>query len=164
MDIGSGNGYPASALSNFSPHPFELDGVKCSSMEGWLQSLKFESIDMQKHICTLVGFTAKKAGRNKKWWVKQTLYWLGNPMKRESDDYQNLLNRAYNAMYQQSTNFRNALTASNKATLGHSIGRTDSNKTVLTIREFCSRLTHLRDTGLLPSTEPINLNKWIDEK
>ena len=30
MDIGSKNGYPASALSNFAPHPFELDGVKYS--------------------------------------------------------------------------------------------------------------------------------------
>lgn len=34
MDIGSKNGYPASALSNFAPHLFELDGVKCNSMEG----------------------------------------------------------------------------------------------------------------------------------
>ena len=43
MDIGSGNGYPSSALSNFAPHEFELDGVKCASMEGFLQSLKFKS-------------------------------------------------------------------------------------------------------------------------
>jgi predicted NAD-dependent protein-ADP-ribosyltransferase YbiA (DUF1768 family) len=38
MDIGSGAGYPASALSNFSPHPFEIDGITCNSMEGFLQS------------------------------------------------------------------------------------------------------------------------------
>lgn len=47
MDIGSKCGYPASSLSNFSPHPFVIDGVECSSMEGFLQSLKFSSIDMQ---------------------------------------------------------------------------------------------------------------------
>lgn len=34
MDIKSGSGYPASVLSNFAPHPFEIDGVKCNSMEG----------------------------------------------------------------------------------------------------------------------------------
>lgn len=34
MDIGSKNGYPASALSNFAPHPFTIDGVECNSMEG----------------------------------------------------------------------------------------------------------------------------------
>jgi len=40
MDIKSGVGYPASSLSNFSPHPFVLDGVQIASMEGFLQSLK----------------------------------------------------------------------------------------------------------------------------
>jgi hypothetical protein len=30
MDIGSGNAYPANALSNFAPHPFEFDG--CSAI------------------------------------------------------------------------------------------------------------------------------------
>jgi len=36
MDIGSGNVYPLNSLSNFAPHPFEIDGVKCNSMEGFL--------------------------------------------------------------------------------------------------------------------------------
>lgn len=48
MDIGSGKGYPSSALSNFSPHPFVLDGVEIASMEGFLQSLKFSNIEIQK--------------------------------------------------------------------------------------------------------------------
>ena len=99
MDIGSKNGYPASALSNFAPHPFELDGVKCNSMEGFLQGLKFESKEMQEYVCTLVGFAAKKKGGNKNWQHNQTLYWRGEPIKRDSEEYQNLLNRAYNAMY-----------------------------------------------------------------
>jgi predicted NAD-dependent protein-ADP-ribosyltransferase YbiA (DUF1768 family) len=47
MDIGSGNGYPGASLSNFAPHPFTIDGVECASMEGFLQSLKFESVDMR---------------------------------------------------------------------------------------------------------------------
>ena len=33
MDIGSGNGYPSAALSNFAPHPFVLDGVEIASMK-----------------------------------------------------------------------------------------------------------------------------------
>ena len=67
MDIGSGNTYPSNSLSNFTPHPFEIDGVKCNSMEGFLQSLKFESELIQRHICTLVGYAAKKAGQKKDW-------------------------------------------------------------------------------------------------
>lgn len=154
MDIGSKNGYPAGALSNFSPHPFVIDGVQCNSMEGFLQSLKFESVDMQEYVCTLVGYAAKKKGRNKNWQEKQMLYWRGKGYKRDSDAYQNLLNRAYNAIY-ENTKFKAALEATNGATLTHSIGRNRKNETVLTTQEFCSRLTHLRDKGKLPVTEEL---------
>ena len=67
MDIGSGSGYPSSNLSNFSPHGFVVDGVECASMEGFLQSLKFQDPEMQKHVCTLVGKAAKFKGKKKKW-------------------------------------------------------------------------------------------------
>lgn len=66
MDIGSGSGFPSSSLSNFSPHPFVIDGVECNSMEGFLQSLKFKDVEMQKHVCTLVGKSAKFKGKKKK--------------------------------------------------------------------------------------------------
>ena len=46
MDIGSGSGYPSANLSNFSPHPFVIDGVECNSMEGFLQSLKYENVEI----------------------------------------------------------------------------------------------------------------------
>ena len=152
MEIGSKQGYPGGALSNFAPHPFELDGVKCNSMEGFLQGLKFESVDMQEYVCSLVGLAAKKKGGNKNWQQKQTLYWRGRPFKRESDEYQNLLNRAYNALYENS-GFRKALEATNGAKLTHSIGKNKIQDTVLTVSEFCSRLTYLRDKGKLPEKE-----------
>lgn len=151
MDIGSKNGYPSSALSNFAPHPFEIDGVQCASMEGFLQSLKFESTEMQKYVCTLVGLAAKKKGAGKRWQQKQELYWNGRIYKRDSDDYQNLLNRAYNALYGNS-GFRKALEATNGATLTHSIGKNKIQETVLTTKEFCSRLMYLRDRGPLPES------------
>lgn len=50
MDIGSGSGFPAGSLSNFAPHGFTIDGVECASMEGFLQSLKFSSPDMQRSM------------------------------------------------------------------------------------------------------------------
>ena len=148
MDIGSGNSYPSSALSNFSPHPFQIDGIQCNSMEGFLQSLKFESKEMQEYVCTLVGYAAKKKGRNKNWKQSQTLYWRGVAMKRDSQEYQDLLDRAYTEMY-KNTKFKAALEASGKATLTHSIGKGKESETVLTTREFCSRLTKLRDYGTL---------------
>ena len=151
MNIGSNNKYPAGALSNFSGHRFTIDGIICNSMEGFLQSLKFSSIEMQEHICSLVGYGAKKAGRGKNWQRTQTLYWKGRAIKRDSEAYQILLNRAYNKLYQDSESFRKALTASGNAVLKHSIGRNKTNETVLTVKEFCGRLTHLRDKGYLPT-------------
>jgi len=148
MNIGSGNTYPANALSNFAPHPFEIDGVKCNSMEGFLQSIKFKSIEMQEYVCTLIGITAKRKGAKKNWQETQTLYWKGSEIKRNSQEYQDLLDRAYNELY-KNTKFKAALEASGKATLIHTIGKTDPTKTILTVKEFCSRLTKLRDFGAL---------------
>ena len=149
MDIGSGNGYPSAALSNFAPHPFVLDGVEIASMEGFLQSLKFKNVDMQKYVCTLVGKTAKYKGKNKKWWQTQILYWQGKEYKRDSKEYQFLLNRAYNALYQQNEGFRKALEASKPGILTHSIGKTNENETILTQSEFCGRLMKLRTGKIL---------------
>ena len=143
MDIGSGNGYPSAALSNFAPHPFVLDGVEIASMEGFLQSLKFKNVDMQKYVCTLVGKAAKYKGKDKKWWQTQTLYWQDKEYKRDSKEYQLLLNRAYNALY-QNEGFKKALEASKPSILTHSIGKNDESKTVLTQSEFCGRLMKLR--------------------
>lgn len=144
MNIGSENTYPANALSNFAPHPFEIDGIKCNSMEGFLQSLKFKSPEMQIYICTLVGYAAKKKGRNKKWWRTQTLWWKGQEIDRHSKEYQELLDKAYTAL-NNNTKFQAALKASGNAVLTHTIGKSDPHKTVLTISEFCNRLTKLRD-------------------
>ena len=143
MDIKSGSSYPASALSNFAPHPFIIDNVFCSSMEGFLQSLKFKNIDMQKYVCSLVGKTAKYKGKNKPWWKTQTLYWQGKEYKRDSQEYQILLNRAYNALY-KNEGFKKALEASKPAILSHSIGKNNITETVLTQTEFISRLMKLR--------------------
>ena len=143
MDIGSGNTYPSCALSNFAPHPFIIDGVECASMEGFLQSLKFKNADMQKEVCKLVGMAAKRRGRGKRWFTTQTLYWQGKEYKRDSQEYQDLLDRAYDAL-SKNTGFRKALLATGDATLTHSIGKTRITETILTKQEFCSRLLMIR--------------------
>lgn len=144
MDIGSGSSYPSCALSNFAPHAFEIDGIKCASMEGFLQSLKFSSPEMAAHVCTLVGKSAKFKGKKKKWFRTQTLYWKGVPMQRQSDAYALLIERAYN---QLATNdgFKRAILATQNATLTHSMGRSKKNETVLTEQEFCSNLYRVRE-------------------
>lgn len=143
MDIGSQNSYPASALSNFAPHPFIIDGIQCNSMEGFLQSLKFKNPEMQKEVCKLIGKAAKFKGKNKKWWKTQELFWQGVVYKRDSKEYQQLLTKGFDALF-HNAGFRSALKATGTATLTHSIGKNDICKTVLTEREFISQLNRLR--------------------
>lgn len=145
MDIGAGKGYPSSSLSNFAGHRFIIDGIECYSMEGFLQSLKFKSPEMQEEVCKLVGKSAKFKGKPKKWYLDQTLYWKGVPIKRDSKEYQDLLDLAYESMFMQSESFRRALEASKGSVLRHSMGRANKKKTILTITEFVGRLNKLRE-------------------
>jgi predicted NAD-dependent protein-ADP-ribosyltransferase YbiA (DUF1768 family) len=145
MDIKSGAGYPASALSNFAPHPFTFRGISVTSMEGFLQGLKFKNPEMQKHIFTLAGKKAKFAGKKKNWQRNQTLWFQGESIDRQSQEYQDLLDEAYNEMFTQNNGARKALLATSNATLTHAIGRNKPNATVLTKQEFTSRLMKIRE-------------------
>ena len=148
MDIGSGNGWPSSALSNFAPHPFVLDGVEVSSMEGFLQALKSPYPEVQREICKLVGLAAKRRGRKLKWQKTGKLYWLGKEVDRYGAEYQALLDHAYSQLFAQSEGFRKALGACNGVVFRHSIGKGKESETVLTTSEFCGRLSRLRDAAL----------------
>jgi len=114
-------------------------------MEGFLQGLKFKNPEMQKHICTLVGFSAKKSGSKKNWHETRTLWWDGNPIQRDSKEYQELLDEAYEALFFQNEKAKKALLATQDANLTHSIGKKKKQDTILTEREFCSRLMKMRD-------------------
>lgn len=147
MDIRAGTS--AGALSNFVARPFVFRGVQCNSMEGLLQGLKFKNPDMQREVCLLVGKKAKFKGKKKRWWEDQILWWQGEPIKRESDEYQQLLDEAYVALFTTNKKAMKALMDTGSAVLKHSIGSRDAKRTVLTQQEFCSRLTNIRTELLL---------------
>ena len=146
MDIGSGKGGAQGRLSNFTPRPFVFRGVACSSMEGLLQSFKFDKPPVQVEVCKLTGLAAKYRGkkRNKAWKSQQTLWWNGIAFDREGAAYQHLLDDAFDALA-QNTKFQADLLSTGDAVLRHSIGRNKKVETVLTQREFCSRLTDIRE-------------------
>lgn len=145
MDIGSNGSYPSCALSNFAAHEFTIDGVRCASMEGFLQSLKCKYPEMQKEICKLIGIKAKREGsKRNNWKEKQLLYWQGKEYPRKSTEYQLLLDRAYLELF-KNQKFRAALRAAKDAVFYHSCGKTSEGQTVLTVREFTSRLDFLRE-------------------
>ena len=147
IDIHSKGEYPSCELSNFAEHEFCIDGVKCSSMEGFLQSLKFRSIKKQNQVCSLAGKEAKNSTRHTvaqlRWRITHNLYWQGRRINRFSDEYQQLLDRAYD-MLSENEDFQNALKNSLSYKLTHSIGKTDARKTILTESELISRLDRIR--------------------
>jgi predicted NAD-dependent protein-ADP-ribosyltransferase YbiA (DUF1768 family) len=145
MNIGSTNKGVAGRLSNFTPRKFIFDGVECNSMEGLLQSFKFDKPHVQIEVCKLTGIAAKRRGqkRNKAWKRIQTLWWKGKSFKRNSDEYQKLLSDAFYA-YGQNKKLQNDLLATGDAVLKHSIGKNKITDTVLTEKEFVARMLALR--------------------
>lgn len=144
IDIQPKAPWPAGALSNFARHAFEFDGLACASMEGFLQSLKFDVAEDQRRICGLKPQHARALGRRRRWRAFGGPWHLGAPVGRLSADYQQLLDRAYDALFAQSEEFRAALAATGDAPLTHPLGRDDPMETILTTTEFCSRLDRLR--------------------
>lgn len=143
MDIGSGSPWPSCSLSNFAPHEFYIDGIRCASMEGFLQSLKFKSPEMQEHVCTLVGKSAKFKGMKKNWWRDQILYWRGKPIHRHHEAYSELICRAYDEL-SKNAGFQRAILATHDSSLTHSMGKNKKTETILTEQEFCSNLYRVR--------------------
>ena len=148
LDISSYSEHPSSNLSNFSRFPFVLDEIRINSMEGFLQSLKFKDKKYQAIVCTFTGVNAKNKGKDANWKKNYILYWRGKEYLRNSDSYQNLLNRAYNAL-SLNKEFKACLMSFKDARFSHSIGRSSKSETILTEYEFCSRLQHLKDKGLI---------------
>jgi hypothetical protein len=146
VEVGGPNReFPGKDLSNFTPHSFVFDGVECASMEGLLQAFKYEDVDTQIEVCKLTGVTAQRRGqeRNDVWKSCQTLWWRGAAFDRHSNEYQELLDRAFDALA-QNEHFQLALLASRDETLTHSVGKSDPSDTILTEEEFCSRLIRIR--------------------
>lgn len=144
LDIRSNGQYPSGVLSNLCSNGFRFDGMVCGSMEGFLQSLKHQDRDKQRQICSMKGGNARKRSVNS-WQTDQIVWWKGQAIDRQSGEFQTLIRRAYQAMFDQSERFRAALMQTRGVTLTHSSGETDPYKTILTSQEFCQILTELRD-------------------
>ena len=143
IDISSTSKYPSGYLSNFTPYTFTFRGIEFTSMESLLQGLKFEGVETQNSVFQRVGVKAKLRGKKRKWYLNQTLYWQGVPMKRDSAEYRAIVEEAYEAL-SQNKDFQKALLATGEKTLYHTMGKSDPTRTILTEEEFCELLTKIR--------------------
>ena len=144
VDISSDGRYPGAMLSNFTPYEFTFRGKRFLSMESLLQGLKFETIETQNGVFERVGVKAKLRGKKRKWYLDQTLYWQGTPMKRDSEEYKNIVREAFYALA-ENIDFQQTLLATGSKRLYHTMGKSDPTRTILTEAEFCSTLTEIRN-------------------
>lgn len=143
IDIKYKDAYPADVLSNLYPNSFIIDGVRCVSMESFLQSLKFRSEKKQIEICAKQGKDAIKAAKRKRMW-KHTgnVYWKGKKMNRTGKCFEWLIDHAYDELFKNPI-FFTALRRSKGKTLIHTVGTADRKKTLLTKWEFLDELKRL---------------------
>ena len=145
LDIQFNGKYPSNVLSNLCSNGFRFEGMVCSSMEGFLQSLKQKDKDKQRQICSMKGGNARKQSVTS-WQTDQILWWKGQAYNRQGEEYLKLIRRAYQAMFDQCERFRAALMTTCGITLISSGSEENPCKTILTEQEFCQILTNMRDS------------------
>jgi hypothetical protein len=91
------------------------------------------------------GKLAKRAGSARDTWKQdQMLWWRGVTYSRNSQEYQELITRIYDAVYEQDSTFKEDLLAVGNEDICHSIGNPDQRDTVLTEVEMIYQLNRLR--------------------
>lgn len=146
-DISDERGFPFGMLDPSAPVRFEIDGVKCASLDGFVESLKFERIIDQKNISKRVGNDARKRGiekdnpGNQK--ADRMLYWQGDTFKRNGKTFNRLLARVFREMA-KNARYQAALMATQDADFRYPKGKTNKKDTVLTKKELTDNLKKLR--------------------
>lgn len=159
LDIGHGEPWPANILSNMWPHSFVFGELQYSSMEAFLQSLKFEDPNDADRIRKLPNFEARREGQKGNGWKKhQKLYWNGIEIDRQSSMYYDIVSCAYEHLYEQNLLFRVGLWLTRKQELDHTIGVDSPENTILTRKDFISFLYQLRERQIMTSN-----SEWKDD-
>ena len=134
-------------LSNLYSYTFKFRGKKVKSIEGVLQSLKYKDKKLQKQIWQYSGLEAyhtRGCNTVNFWGNEGILYWQGTSIKRESEEYQDLLDELYLSCAKNIV-FRTALLETGDKILTHHIGHINKNETVLTRYEYELRINALRE-------------------
>jgi len=144
-DVGTAGLWPGNQLNIMARNAFVYDGVRCNSLVGIFQSLKFGSPSRQAEVCRMVGREAQAEGENchRSWKLTAKLFWMGQKFDRHGQPYQEFLNEVFLAV-SRNGEFRNALMATRDAVLIDSTLEKSPYKTVITSDEFRGRLMMLR--------------------
>lgn len=146
IDVGYRNrGDFPQMLSNLFPYKFKFRGKKLASIENFFQGIKFKDKKTQNYVFTYYGTQAVhiKAASSYDWKETGEIYWQGKAIKRESKEYELLIDELYISAIQNPL-YRNILSNCDKQII-HSIGENDKKETTFTRYEFEFELNCLKD-------------------
>lgn len=132
-------------LSNLFPYEFGFKGRTLHSIECFFQGIKFKDEYMQNELLKYSGKEALvlKETTDYNWKETGIVYWNGQPIKRDSSEYDELVVELYVSAIQNKF-YRNAI-KNCKLPIIHAIGEVDKNKTVFTRYEFEHMLNALHE-------------------
>lgn len=123
-------------LSNLFPYKFEFKGQCLESIEAFFQGIKFKEADIQRLVFNYSGLDAVNIqfASSYNWQTTGCIYWQGKEIKRDSVEYDDLVDELYISAIQNPL-YRQALKNVDKYIL-HSIGKINKEETVFTRYEF----------------------------
>lgn len=124
------------ALSNLFPYEIEFKGKSLNSIETFFQGIKIKNKNAQEYAFKYSGLDSNtiKAASDYNWKESGIVYWQGESIKRDSKEYDDLIDELYICAIQNPL-YRNVLKNVNKPII-HSIGETEKTETVFTRYEF----------------------------
>ncbi len=132
-------------LSNLFPYEFMFRGFKLQSIESFFQGIKFPDKELQKKVFSYSGKEAvviQKAS-DYDWKENGIIYWQGEPIQRDSLEYDQLIDELYISAIQNEF-YRNAIRNCSLPIL-HVMGEESKENTVFTRGEFEFMLNCLHD-------------------
>ncbi len=130
-------------LSNLYPYEFVFRGFRFKSIEAFFQSIKFNNPVIQQMVFIYSGTDAyhiqKASSYN--WKEMGYIYWQGQAIKRDSEEYDLLVDEVYISALQNPL-YRQAVKNTTKPII-HSIGKLLKSETVFTRHEFERQINSL---------------------
>lgn len=125
--------------------PFVFHGYNVSSVNAFLMAIRSQDVNEQKLLSSTPKENIKEVSKTiHPSYAPRTLYWNGKSFSRDSEEYQTLIRRAYEAKFDADYEFRKAIRVTKKQILAHSKGKDNVSDTILTKQEFIDALNNLR--------------------
>ena len=124
------------ALSNLFYYEFIFKEKKLNSIESFFQGVKIKDKNTQDYVFNYSGILSNyiKIASDYDWTENKIIYWQGVPIKRDSDEYNDLIDELYVSAIQNPL-YRNVLSKVSKPII-HSVGKDDKKDTLFTRYEF----------------------------